>query len=77
MGPFLLLLLTVSPQTGEQLSSSVVGDPYVNIGDCMHAAISRGPIKAQQDGVGLLVCKAAGSDYAGIGPAPQPNSNPS
>jgi hypothetical protein len=63
MGPFVLLLLTLNPHTGDLLSSSVVGSPYESIADCMRAAVARGPVKATDNQASLLVCRAPQNDY--------------
>ena len=62
MGPFLLVLLTLNPRTGELTGSTVVGRPYVGITECMRAAIDQGPQHSAGGSVGVWVCRAETPD---------------
>lgn len=64
MGPFLLVLLSLNPRTGDYISSTVVGDPYQSIGECMQAAINRGPAKTNDSKATVLLCRSVGDEYA-------------
>jgi len=53
---YVLVLVTLSFQTGEVASSETIGAPYETVGECLRVAIDKGPQRVGEGAIKVYSC---------------------
>jgi hypothetical protein len=53
---YILVLVTLSLQTGEVASSETIGEPYETVAECLRVAIDKGPQRVGGGAIRMYSC---------------------